>query len=230
MSEPTHIASVIDHTLLKPEAAWEDVQRIVDEALRYRFASVCVNGVYVSRVAVALADSAVKTCAVVGFPLGAGSNEAVCGEAECAARDGADEIDFVAHVPMLLACDEDGAAAAFENVVDAARCVRDGVMVKAIFETAVLMRDADAGLAQRRIASACRAAKRAGCDFVKTSTGFHPAGGATVEAVGLLAQHADGMGVKASGGIRSRSDAMTMIEAGATRLGCSASVAIVEGE
>ena len=229
MPTPQDIASVIDHTVLKPEAGWDDVQRVIDEAVAHGFASVCVNGAYVAHVAEALRDSPIKTCGVVGFPLGAGSAVSVCTEAVQVVMEGADEIDFVAPLPAVLAEDVAQVEQLFHVLVESVRETRPNVVIKVILETAVLMKDAESDVAERRIASACRIAKAAGLNFVKTSTGFHPAGGATIEAVRLLAKHADGMGVKASGGIRTWDDAVAMTEAGATRLGCSAGVAIVSG-
>ncbi len=221
------IADKIDHTLLKAEATRRDVHKVVAEATQYRFASVCVNGVFVSDVAKALRGTGVKTCAVVGFPLGANKATVKAIEASVAVKDGAQEIDFVAHVPYLLNGDAASAKAEFIEIVKAARSANPGVVVKVIIESALLMGDVDRG--EVRIEAACIAARESGCDFVKTSTGFHPAGGATVEAVRLTKKYAAGLGVKASGGIRTRDDAMAMIEAGADRLGCSASVAIVTG-
>ncbi len=229
MPQPSEVAAMIDHTVLKAEAVWADVQRVVDEALEHRFASVCVNPVFAPMVSGKLAGSGVKTCAVVGFPLGANDLTVKCSEATVAVKSGAQEIDFVAHLPYLLGCDLDAATAEFEAVVAASKETNPHVLVKVIIESAALMATGDAGLAERRIEAACLAAKAAGCDFVKTSTGFHPAGGATAEAVELMADYGEGLGVKASGGIRTWADAAAMIEAGATRLGCSAGVAIVNG-
>lgn len=229
MTSARQVAGMIDHTILKAEARWPDVERIVDEALAHRFASVCVNGAFAAMVAGKLAGSGVKTCAVVGFPLGASDLTIKRSEATVALKQGADEIDFVAHLPHLLNGDEDAAATEFGAIVEAARDVKRSAIVKVIIESAALMAGVDAAAGEARIAAACRAAKRAGVDFVKTSTGFHGAGGATVDAVRIMAANADGMGVKASGGIRTWADAQAMIEAGATRLGCSAGVAIVTG-
>jgi len=138
-----------------------------------------------------------------------------------------DELDFVAHLPHLLKKDLHAAKTEFLEIVKAARSANPRIIIKAIIESALLMRDVDAAEAEARIAIACQAARESGCDFIKTSTGFHPAGGATVEAVALMKKHSGGLYVKASGGIRTREDAMRMLDAGADRLGCSASVAIV---
>lgn len=229
MPQPNEVAAMIDHTVLKAEAVWADVQQVVDEAREHRFASVCINPVFVPSARDKLAGSGVKTCTVVGFPLGANDLTVKRSEATVAVKAGAQEIDFVAHLPYLLGCDLDAATAEFKGVVEAAKETNPGVLVKVIIESAALMATGDVGLAERRIETACLAAKAAGCDFVKTSTGFHGAGGASVEAVELMADYGEGMGVKASGGIRTWEDAVAMIEAGATRLGCSAGVAIVSG-
>ena len=225
------LAPLIDHTLLKPEAAPDDVRRLCDEAMEHGFASACVNGRFIELVARRLEGSGVRACGVVSFPLGAMRPTAAAVEATLACKDGADEIDFVAHLPHLLAADADAATAEFSEIVKAARAVRSDVVVKVIFETAALAVGVDGEELERRIAAGCLAARRSGCDFVKTSTGFHAAGGATVEAVRLMAEgvREAKLGVKASGGIRTREDAVRMVEAGATRLGCSAGVAIVSG-
>lgn len=222
-----NLAGRIDHTILKAEATRDDVLRHVEEAKAHGFASVCVNGCYTSLVAKALADSPVLTCAVAGFPLGASKPTITAIEAVAAVKDGADEIDFVAHVPDLLAQDLNRTKAAFMEIVRGARSANSRVVIKVIVESAVLLKDVDDATGEARIAMACQAARESGCDFIKTSTGFHPAGGACVKAVSLMKKHAGGLYVKASGGIRTRDDAQRMIDAGADRLGCSASVAIV---
>lgn len=223
------LAAKIDHTILKAEATGAQVHAVVAEALEHGFASVCVNGVFVASVAQALRGSGVRTCAVAGFPLGAGKASAKAMEAVGLVKDGADEIDFVAHLPALLRADADAARAEFIEVVRAVRAVRRQTIVKVIIESAVLASGVGSDAFEARIASAARAARESGCDFIKTSTGFHPAGGATVEAVRLMKKHSGGISVKASGGIRTHAEAMAMLDAGADRLGCSASVAIVRG-
>ncbi|MEM9883303.1 MAG: deoxyribose-phosphate aldolase [Planctomycetota bacterium] len=229
------IAGTIDHTLLKAEALPGDVDRLVDEAVAHGFASVCVNGVYLGRVVERLraADagaSGVKACAVAGFPLGAMKEAVKSIEATALAKDDAAEIDFVAHLPHLLAKDRHAARTDFLSVTTNVRSVRSSVVVKVIIESAALLAGVDEAEGEARIAVACEAAAEAGCDFVKTSTGFHPAGGASVAAVQLMRKHAPNLKVKASGGIRNREDALRMLDAGADRLGCSAGVAIVRGE
>jgi deoxyribose-phosphate aldolase len=165
---------------------------------------------------------------VVGFPLGAGKPTVQAIEATSCCKDGAEEIDFVAHLPLLLDRDVEGAKAQFMEIVKAARAVRKSVIVKVIIESALLMQDVSADEAEARIAAACQAAKESGCDFVKTSTGFHAAGGASTEAVSLMRRHGDGLSVKASGGIKTYEDVRAMLDAGADRLGCSAGVKILE--
>lgn len=228
-----NLASRIDHTLLKAEATRPQVHRLVAEALQHGFAAVCVGGVFVADVATALRGCPVKTCAVVGFPLGHSKPTVKAIEAAAAVKDGAQEIDFVAHLPNLLKADLHAAKDEFLQVVKAARAVDPQVVVKVIIESALLLSEPSDAAPDRgdrgeaRIAIACQAARESGCDFVKTSTGFHPAGGATVEAVRLMKKHSGGLYIKASGGIRTYDDAVQMLEAGADRLGCSASVAIV---
>lgn len=226
----TNLAPLIDHTILKAEATRDDVLRLCDEALEFGFASVCVNGCFVKDVADKLAGSSSKACAVAGFPLGAMKPMVKAIEATSLVKDGAGEVDFVAHLPTLLACDAEAARVEYAELVKAARSVLPGVCIKVIIESAALMKDADDVLAEKRIAAACEAAQAAGVDFVKTSTGFHPAGGASVQAVMLMKKHAGPMKVKASGGIRTADDATQMIDAGADRLGCSAGVQIVKGQ
>ena len=222
-----NLAKRIDHTLLKAEAAAADIETLTAEARQHGFASVCVNGCHVKQVAEGLGGTGVATCSVVGFPLGAMKPMMKAIEATSACKDGATEIDFVANLPRLLQKNEQAATDEFMELTTAARSVRPDVVIKVIIESALLMQNVDATEAEARIAVACAAARASGCDFVKTSTGFHPAGGASVEAVQLMKKHAGPLKVKASGGIRSHDDALRMIDAGADRLGCSAGVAIV---
>lgn len=218
MPKDTNIAALIDHTILKPEATAADVRRIAAEARAHGFASVCVNPCWVPLVAAELAGSAVKTCTVIGFPLGANATVIKAAEAEQAMKDGAQELDMVLNVGQLRSGDLD---AVFEDIrVVAATAHRGGAILKVILETALLDDE-------QKIA-ACGIAKRAGADFVKTSTGFST-GGATVHDIALM-RRAVGpeLGVKASGGIRTIDDLRAMVAAGATRIGASASVKIVE--
>lgn len=224
-----NLAGRIDHTILKAEATPEQVQKLIDEAKTHGFASVCVNGVFTKFVARGLEETAVKTCAVVGFPLGANKATIKAIEAVSAVKDGAEEIDFVAHLPYLLAGNLAAIKAEFTEVVRGARSANPRVIIKVIVESAVLLDGVDENTGEQRIALACQAARESGCDFIKTSTGFHPAGGACVTAVALMKKHSGGLYVKASGGIRTKEDAQKMLDAGADRLGCSAGVAIIQG-
>ncbi|QWC84178.1 deoxyribose-phosphate aldolase [Nocardioidaceae bacterium] len=214
---PETFAPLVDHTLLKPEATQAQVEKIIEEAREFGPASVCVNGLWVPLVAAGLRDTDVLACAVVGFPLGAMRSSVVAAEAAQAVEDGAGELDMVIPVGLLRA--EDDAAA--ESYVAAVRAAAPDVVLKVILETALLSDD--------QIVRACRVSVAGGADFVKTSTGFNPAGGATVEAVRLMRDTVgEGIGVKASGGVRSLEDAQAMVDAGASRLGMSGAVAVLE--
>ena len=212
------VAALIDHTLLKPEATESDVRKVCAEARQYGFFSVCVNPYWVRLVAKELEGCATKVCAVVGFPLGANTMEMKAAEAAAAIRDGAREIDMVLNVGELRGGNADAVQADIRAVVEAAHA--SGAIVKVILETALLT--------DPQKVAACELAKAAGAGFVKTSTGFGP-GGATVEDVALM-RHTVGpqMGVKASGGVRTLEDLQKMVAAGASRVGASASVKIVE--
>jgi deoxyribose-phosphate aldolase len=212
------IARLIDHTLLKPDATRDQVITLCREARRYGFASVCVNPYWVPVAAAELAGSSVKVCTVVGFPLGANTTRVKMAETEEAVRAGAQEIDMVINVGALRSGDYDTVKTDIQGVVGIAH--RGGALVKTLLETALLD--------DNQKAIACTLAKLAGADFVKTSTGFGPAG-ATVHDVALMRLTVgDDMGVKAAGGIRTYADAQKMIEAGATRIGASASVKIMQ--
>lgn len=213
------IAGLIDHTLLRPEATRSDVLRLCTEARQYGFATVCVNPYWVPLAAAALRGTSVKVCTVAGFPLGASMTEVKRAEAEAAIRAGASEVDMVINIGALRSADYDTVKIDIQSVVEV--CHRAGVLVKVILETALLD--------HRQKVIACVLAKLAGADFVKTSTGFGP-GGATVEDVALM-RHVVGpeMGVKAAGGIRTLEQLRRMVAAGATRIGASASVRMVEG-
>jgi deoxyribose-phosphate aldolase len=212
------IAASIDHTLLRPEATAGDIRKMCKEARRYNFASVCVNPYWVPVVAAELAGSAVKVCTVVGFPLGANATAIKVAETEAAIRVGAQEIDMVMNVGELRGGNYDAVREDIRAVVNAAH--QGGAIVKVILETALLDDN------QKAIASTL--SKLAGAEFVKTSTGFGPHG-ATVHDVALMRQVVGAeMGVKASGGIRTLEDLKSMAAAGATRIGASASVKIVE--
>ncbi len=211
------IAKYIDHTLLKPEASEEAVRKLCAEARDFGFASVCVNGGFTELVARELKGSDVKTCVVIGFPLGAGTSAAKAFEAADAVSRGAEEIDMVISVGRLRSGETASVREDIRAVVQAA----EGALVKVIIETCLLTDE------QKELA--CRLAEEAGAHFVKTSTGFST-GGATAEDVALMRRVVgDRLGVKASGGIRKREDAERMIAAGASRIGASASVAICAG-
>lgn len=218
MMGPAELAKMIDHTLLKPDATEDDISRLCQEAIEYGFVSVCVNPVWVPFAAELLAGTGVKVCTVVGFPLGANLKDTKAFEARAAVEDGATEVDMVINVGALKSGDHD---AVFEDIQSVVEAVGSEVVVKVILETALLT--------DEEKVTACRLAKDAGAHFVKTSTGFGP-GGATEDDVALMRRTVgDEMGVKASGGIRDAETAMRMIAAGASRLGCSASVAIIRG-
>lgn len=211
-------SKLFDHTILKPDAASSDVDRICKEALEHNFASVCVNQYRTKQVADALAGSDVKVCTVVGFPLGAVSAQVKAFEADLAIRDGADEIDMVINVGALKDKDYD----TVRNDIKAVRnvCEQGKITLKVIIETCLLNDE------EKKIA--CQLAVEAGADFVKTSTGFST-GGATTSDVALMREAVgDKAYVKASGGIRDKETAIAMVEAGADRLGTSATVAIIQ--
>lgn len=214
-----NLAKIIDHTLLKPDATQQEIAQLCFEARKYGFASVCVNPTWVSLCAQLLQGSPVKVCTVIGFPLGATSSETKAFETETAIKQGATEIDMVINIGALKARDLETVAKDIRGVVNAAHA--RGILVKVIIETALLTDE------EKTIASLI--SKEAGADFVKTSTGF-AGGGATVHDVELMRKTVGPqMGVKASGGVRTYEDAASMIKAGATRIGASAGVKIIQG-
>lgn len=216
---PEQIAACIDHTLLKPEATPAQVEALCGEARKYHFASVCVNPTHVRLVVRLLKKSGVKVCTVAGFPLGASTPEMKAFEAEQAIAQGADEIDMVINIGAVKAGDDRLVARDIRTVARAVHAA--GKILKVILETALLTDD------EKRRASLI--VKRAGADFVKTSTGFST-GGATVADVRLMRETVGPkMGIKAAGGVRTLADAEAMLDAGATRLGTSAGVAIMKG-
>ena len=220
MNESSAIAALIDHTLLRPEATAEEIRNVCREARKYGFASVCANPYWVPLVAAELAGSNVKVCTVIGFPLGASMTAAKVAETEAAISAGAQEIDMVLNIGELRGGNRDAVRDDIFAVVQTAHAL--GAIVKVILETA-LLDDA------QKIA-ACELAKTAGADFVKTSTGFGP-GGATVHDIELMRKTVGpAIGVKASGGIRTLDDVKKMIAAGATRIGASAGVKIIEAQ
>jgi deoxyribose-phosphate aldolase len=211
-----NLASMIDHTLLKPDATVKQVTKLCEEAKKYKFASVCVNPGYVALAAQLLRGTGVKTCTVIGFPLGATTTKTKVQEAKEALENGAEEVDMVINVGALKSGDTDLVKNDIEAVVNAAK---GRGIVKVIIETCLLT--------DEEKVKACKIVKMAGADFVKTSTGFST-GGATVEDIRLMREIVgQDMGVKASGGIRDYETAMAMVNAGASRIGVSASVAIV---
>jgi len=219
MNTPEEIARVIDHTLLKPAATADEIKKLCAEAHEYRFAAVCINPFRLPLAAAELKGSGVKVCTVIGFPLGATLPEEKAAAARRAIAAGAEEIDMVINIGALKEGDADYVRSEIAQV--AAACREANALSKVNIETALL------GDGEKR--RACALAREAGADFVKTSTGFGP-GGATTEDVALMAEAVggSGMGVKAAGGIKSLGDAKCMIAAGATRIGASAGVAIVE--
>ena len=216
---PEKLAQLIDHTLLKPDATSADIRRLCGEARQYSFFSVCVNPSLVRDATMLLRGSPVKVCSVVGFPLGAHTPEIKALEARQAIREGAREIDMVINVGALKGRDDDLVTRDIRGVVEA--CAEARAACKVILETALL--------SDEEKVRGCELAMTAGADFVKTSTGFS-IGGATVEDVELMARTVSSkrLGVKASGGIRTYADVVRMILAGATRVGCSSSVKIME--
>ena len=214
MTTRAEIAAIIDHTLLTPEATGAQVADIIAQADRLGVCAVCVSP---SRLPVRVPEG-LALATVCGFPSGAHAGAVKAAEAADAVARGADEIDMVVNLGLVKEGDADGV----EADIRAVRRACEGALLKVIIESAALT-DAE-------IVACCRAAEAAGADFVKTSTGFHPAGGATVGAVGLMrATVGDRLGVKASGGIRTAADALAMVAAGASRLGVSASLAVLEG-
>jgi len=217
-SDRQRIAALIDHTILRADATSEDIRRVCSEALQYNFASVCVNGYWTGLVASELAGSPVKVCVVAGFPLGAMATEAKRAEAEIAIRSGAHEVDMVMNVGLLKAGDH--AAARRDIAALAEVCHAGGAILKVILETCLL----DDG--QKR--TACQLSLEAKADFVKTSTGFGAAGATESDVSLMRAAAGSGMGVKASGGIRTLADLTKMVDAGANRIGASAGVSIIK--
>ena len=214
-----NVASLIDHTLLKPEATAADIERLCREAMEFGFWSVCVNPFNVRQAATYLKGSSVKVCTVVGFPLGANLAETKVYETRFAIRDGASEIDMIINVGALKAGNDSVVRSDIQSVVQA--CREGHALCKVILETCLLD--------ETDKTRACQLCVEAGANFVKTSTGFSK-GGATVADVALIARivKPHGLGVKAAGGIRSLADLQRMVSAGATRIGTSNGVKIVQ--
>lgn len=208
----------IDHTLLKPEATQAMIDKLCEEAKAHSFASVCVNPFWVARAAKLLSGTRVKVCTVIGFPLGANTTAVKVAETRDAIANGATEVDMVLNVGALKSGDLDQVRADVAAVKQAA----GDVLLKVILETALLT--------DEEKEAACKLCVEAGADYVKTSTGFGP-GGATVADIALMRKAVgEGLGVKASGGVRDRDTALAMIEAGATRIGTSSGISIVSGD
>jgi deoxyribose-phosphate aldolase len=216
--ERADVAALIDHTLLKPGASREDIRKLCEEAVKFGFASVCVNPWNVAKSAELVRGSRVRVCSVIGFPLGATLTQMKIYETEQVIKLGALEVDMVQNVGAMKSGMDDVVEQDIRGVVDAAHSA--GAICKVILETALLTYEEKV--------RTLLAAKRAGADFVKTSTGF-AAAGATVEDVALMRKTmGEGMGIKASGGVRTLEDVLKMVSAGATRIGTSAGVKIVE--
>ncbi|WP_164506905.1 deoxyribose-phosphate aldolase [Lapidilactobacillus bayanensis] len=211
-------AKYFDHTLLKPEATEREVRQVIAEAKEYQFASVCINPYWVKLTADELKGTGVTTCTVIGFPLGATSTVAKVAETAQALHDGAQEVDMVINIGELIAGHDEAVKTDIMNVARAAHA--GGAKLKVIIETALLTDD--------QKVKACQLAVAAGTDFVKTSTGFST-GGANAHDVAIMRKTVGpNIGVKASGGVHSLADAQAVIDAGANRVGASASVAIVK--
>lgn len=215
------VARCIDHTLLKAEVTQAEIVRVCQEAATHGFHAVCVNSRWVPVVADRLQGTAVSVAAVVSFPLGADTTKVKIAQAQDAIYAGADEIDMVADLAAIIEGDAQYLLHQLTSVLKACRTVRPAVQLKVIIESAALT------TAQKVFA--CQIAEQAGVDFLKTSTGLHPAGGATVEDVALMKQTAPRCRIKASGGIKTAQQAMAMLDAGAERIGTSAGIAIMEG-
>ncbi len=211
-----NLAKVIDHTLLKPTATRADIEKLCQEAKEHGFFSVCINPCWVSAVRDLLKGSGVKTCTVIGFPLGANTTEAKVFEAKNALENGADELDMVINIGALKGKDYQTVSQDIRQI----RALGNDFVLKVIIETSELT--------DEEKVKACQLAAEAGADFVKTSTGFS-SGGATAHDVALMKKSIPAnMQVKASGGVRTREDAQAMLAAGATRLGASSSIKIIE--
>ncbi|MCR3761786.1 deoxyribose-phosphate aldolase [Clostridium felsineum] len=213
------IANIIDHTALKPDTTKEQILKLIEEAKKYKFASVCVNPRWVKLASMELKGSKVKVCTVIGFPLGASTTETKVFETKNAIENGAEEVDMVISIGDLKNENNDYVKRDIEEVVKTAK---EKAIVKVIIETCLLTDEEKIRV--------CKLAKDAGADFVKTSTGFSTAG-AKAEDIELMRKTVgDNMGVKASGGIHTREEALQMINSGATRIGASASITIISEE
>ena len=214
------LAFKFDHTNLQQDAAEADITRLCKEALEYRFFGVCLNPCYVKLARHLLSSSSVKVCTVVGFPLGANTTETKLAETEEALGDGADEIDMVMNVGLFKSRKTAEVEAELRQVANKIKSVAVDKICKVIIEAGLLD--------HKEIELACRIVNQSGADFIKTSTGFSSAGGATIEALEIMSGHRGRLKVKAAGGIRSLATALAMLRAGSDRLGASQSVSIVE--
>lgn len=212
------IAALIDHTLLKPEARHSDVVRLCQEAREAQFASVCINPYWVPLAASELAGAAVKVCTVIGFPLGATARTIKVAEAELALVLGARELDVVINIGALRSGERESVETEIVELVDVAH--QGGALLKVIFETCLLTEE------EKRVA--CRICVRAGVDFVKTSTGFSTGGAAVTDVALMREEVGPRIGVKASGGVRNLDAVQRMVAAGATRIGTSSGLAILD--
>ncbi len=209
----------IDHTLLKADASIDDIKKLMEEAIEYKFYAVCVNPCHVKMAVESLKDSDVKVCTVVGFPLGQNTVETKVFEAANAAKNGADEIDMVINIAALK---EDSQQYVYNEIKYVKEALPEDVVLKVIIEVCLLT--------DEEIAVATQLASKAGADYVKTSTGFST-GGATVKAMNIIKDNlGEDVKIKASGGIRDYERAMLMIDSGASRLGSSKSISIVKGQ
>jgi deoxyribose-phosphate aldolase len=214
------LARLIDHTLLKPQAVRQDINSLCQQALEFEFCTVCINPRWVSYAADLLHGSCVGVASVVGFPLGADSTKIKAAQTKEAVFDGAAEIDMVADLSAIIEEDQAYLQRQFHAVLKACRSVRPLVPLKIIIESAALT--------DMQIQFACQVAQAAGADYIKTSTGFHPAGGASLEDVQLIRQEAPHCRIKAAGGIGNADQALAFVEAGVHRIGTSAGVAIIQ--
>ena len=214
------LAGTIEHTLLSPTATADDIRQLCDEAKTAGFCAVCVNPRWVSLAADILAGSAIKIVSVAGFPLGADITKIKVAQAKEVIFAGADEVDMVVDLAAVMAADERYVASEFMQVLKVCRIMKPPVVLKVIIEAAALTDE------QKRFV--CRIASEIGVDFVKTSTGLHPAGGAKIEDVRLMKEAAPRCKVKAAGGIRTAQQALEFLEAGADRIGTSAGLAILD--
>lgn len=218
--EEKQLAGCIDHTLLDATATTEDIERMCDEAIEFGFHTVCVNGRWLGLVADRLHETNVKTGGVVSLPLGADSTKVKVYQAKEAILAGADEIDMVADLAAIIEGNQRYIAGQLKAVLSICRSMRPKVPLKVIIESAALTKEQKVFV--------CQIANDVGVDFVKTSTGLHPAGGATLEDIKLMKEAAPNSKVKAAGGIRTAKQAIEMLEAGAERIGTSCGVQIIE--